>query len=85
MKMRLVVLGIYEYIIHAYLVSVHNKVFFFYINVWQKGAPPPPPQVMAINLYIGINALVYDRQLVENVWYMAGQSNTFAIPKLVCP
>ncbi len=33
MNMRIVVLGIYEYIIHAYL-SVHNKVFFY---VWQKG------------------------------------------------
>ncbi len=35
--------------------------------------------VIALNLYIGTNVLVYERWLVLNVWYTAGWFNAFAI------
>ncbi len=36
--------------------------------------------VIALNMYIGTNVLVYERWLVLKVWYTAGRSNAFAIP-----
>ncbi len=39
-----------------------------------------PKKVIALNIYIGANVLVYERRLVLKVWYMADRPNAFAIP-----
>ncbi len=54
--------------------TAHNKVFLF----WDKKAITLN-KVIARNLYIGTNVLVYERWLVLKVWYTASWPNTFAI------
>ncbi len=44
-----------------------NAIFF------RKKMAAPPKKVIALNLYIGTNVLVYERWLALNVWYTAGR------------
>ncbi len=64
--------------------KAQDKVFF--ISFGKKAIHPLPPKwwhhkkkVMAINLYIGINILMYERRLAVKVWYMAGWPNAFPV------
>ncbi len=68
--------------IKASLKRAHDKVFFnlgpkrpFFPKKWRHHQK----KVIALNMYIGINVLMYERWLLLKVWY-----NTFAIPYLHC-
>ncbi len=62
--------------IQAFRKTAHGKVFFW--GGGQKGhfllqkMTAPSKNVIALNLYIGTNVLVYERWLVLKVWYTAG-------------
>ncbi len=59
-----------------------TKFFLF----WGKKAISPQKwrhhqkKVIALNMYIGTNVLMYERWLVLKVRYTAGRPNAFAIP-----
>ncbi len=54
--------------------------------IWGKKAifpqkmSAPSKKVIALNMYIGTNVLMYERWLVLKVRYTAGRPNAFAIP-----
>ncbi len=68
--------------------TAHDKVFLnfeakrpFFLKKWLHH----PKNVIAVNMHIGTNVLVYERWLVVKVRYtagrrLAGRPNTFAIP-----
>ncbi len=63
-----------ETTINASRKTAHDKVFLF----WDKKAIFSTTKMVAssniaLNLYIGINVLVYARWLVLKVWYTAGR------------
>ncbi len=63
--------------------TAHDKVFFILGQKAifpQKNGGTIPKNVIALDMYIGTNVLVYERWLVLNVWYTAGRPNAFAIP-----
>ncbi len=64
--------------------TAHDNVFLnfgakrpFFLKKWRHH----PKNVIALNMYIGTNVLMYERWLVLKVWYKASRRpNTFAIP-----
>ncbi len=60
----------------------HDSLFYFgakrpfFLQKWRHHQK----KVIALNMYIGTNVLVYERWLVLKVWYTAGRPNTFTIP-----
>ncbi len=59
--------------------TAHEKIAIFFL---QKMVAPSK-KVIALNLYIGTNVLVYERWLVPKVWYTVSRPscrpNAFAI------
>ncbi len=62
--------------------TAHDKKFNFgakspfFLKKWQHH----PKKVIALNMCIGTNVLVYERWLVLKVWNTSGRPNAFAIP-----
>ncbi len=63
--------------------TAHDKVFFnfgakrpFFPQKWQHHQK----KVIALNMYIGTNVLMYERWLVLKVLYTPSRPNAFAIP-----
>ncbi len=62
--------------------TVHNKVFFYFgakRPFFHKKMVAPSKKVIALNMYIGTNVLVYERWLMLKVWYTAAWPNAFTI------
>ncbi len=60
----------------------HDKVFFILgqkSHYFQPKNGGTMKKVIALNLYISTNVLVYERWLVLKVWYTATRPNAFAI------
>ncbi len=59
-----------------------DKVFLFWGKkaIFSKKWRHHQKNVIALNMYIGTNALMYERWLVLKVRYTAGRPNAFAIP-----
>ncbi len=53
-----------------------GKKAIFFSKKWRHHQK----KVIALNMYIGTNVLMYERWLVLKVWYTAGRPNAFAIP-----
>ncbi len=65
--------------------TAHNKDFLFWgkMDIFSKiNGGTIKTKVIALNLYIGTNVLVYERWLVLKVWCMAGRATFSPLHKL---